>query len=233
MTAERAREAAAAALQKHEALIRDIDRRRDLNAQLAGELMGTQQRLQATLRDRFGCLPRDRPIPRDTGGFGERAVHCVRGELEWPAAGPFVTASASPRQPPASSPTGSRLRPRRARRSPPSTRARRLRRHLLRLRQAGHPGPRRAGLQPLRQFARYFGGSAAPACPAATGWQRPASLLLWRPAACTSSCASTVGRSIPYNGLGSGSCGVGIGCLGSMTPFRACAEPTAEASGTL
>ena len=45
--AERAQSAARAAVQKHEALVQDIDRRRDLNAQLAGELMSTQQRLQA------------------------------------------------------------------------------------------------------------------------------------------------------------------------------------------
>ena len=64
--AERAQAGAAAALQKHEALIADIDRRRDLNAQLAGELTSTQQRLQATL-----------PFP------------ALRGELDWPATGPL------------------------------------------------------------------------------------------------------------------------------------------------
>jgi septal ring factor EnvC (AmiA/AmiB activator) len=77
-TAERSREAAAGALQKHEALIRDIDRRRDLNAQLAGELMSTQQRLQATLRDLPAVSP-PASVP----------FTAWRGELEWPAAGPL------------------------------------------------------------------------------------------------------------------------------------------------
>ena len=85
MTADRAREAAAGALQKHEALVRDIDRRRDLNAQLAGELMTTQQRLQATLRD----------LSTTTSSAGTPAAPpsvpftAWRGELDWPAAGPL------------------------------------------------------------------------------------------------------------------------------------------------
>jgi septal ring factor EnvC (AmiA/AmiB activator) len=78
--AERAQAAAHAALQKHEALIADIDRRRDLNAQLAGELTSTQQRLQATLRD----LPANSPAPPVSVPFT-----ALRGELEWPAAGPL------------------------------------------------------------------------------------------------------------------------------------------------
>ncbi len=90
VTAERAREAAAAALQKHEALIRDIDRRRDLNAQLAGELMSTQQRLQATLRDLpSASSPRDLPIPGTPAAPASVPFTASRGELEWPAVGPL------------------------------------------------------------------------------------------------------------------------------------------------
>jgi septal ring factor EnvC (AmiA/AmiB activator) len=80
--AERAQVGAAAALQKHEALISDIDRRRDLNAQLAGELLNTQQRLQATLRD----LPTGSATPtaQTMLPFATR-----RGELDWPGVGPL------------------------------------------------------------------------------------------------------------------------------------------------
>lgn len=78
--AERAQAGAAAALQKQEALISDIDRRRDLNAQLAGELLSTQQRLQTTLRD----LPSASPAAPATLPFTAR-----RGELDWPGVGPL------------------------------------------------------------------------------------------------------------------------------------------------
>jgi septal ring factor EnvC (AmiA/AmiB activator) len=81
--AERAQGGAAAALQKHEALISDIDRRRDLNAQLAGELLSTQQRLQTTLRD----LPSSAsatPTAPATQPFA-----ALRGELDWPGLGPL------------------------------------------------------------------------------------------------------------------------------------------------
>jgi septal ring factor EnvC (AmiA/AmiB activator) len=81
--AERAQAGAAAALQKHEALISDIDRRRDLNAQLAGELLTTQQRLQATLRD-LPAGSASTPSAPPMVPFATR-----RGELDWPAAGPL------------------------------------------------------------------------------------------------------------------------------------------------
>ena len=70
-------------MQKHEALVQDIDRRRDLNAQLAGELMSTQQRLQATLRE----------LPASAGAAPAPAASlpfaALRGELDWPATGPL------------------------------------------------------------------------------------------------------------------------------------------------
>src|SRR5437762_2936930 len=49
--AEKADVAARRAAQARSELIRDIDRRRDLNAQLAGELQVAQQKLQAALRE--------------------------------------------------------------------------------------------------------------------------------------------------------------------------------------
>jgi len=81
--AERAQAGAAAALQKHEGLIADIDRRRDLNAQLAGELMNTQQRLQTTLRDLPAALPSAPASP------AALTLPALRGELDWPATGPL------------------------------------------------------------------------------------------------------------------------------------------------
>src|SRR5436309_1918934 len=48
---EKAHAAAQRAEQVKSELIRDIDRKRDLNAQLAGELQAAQQKLQAALRD--------------------------------------------------------------------------------------------------------------------------------------------------------------------------------------
>ena len=82
-TAERAQAAARAALQKHEALIQDIDRRRDLNAQLAGELLSTQQRLQTTLRD----LPSNGSTA--AAAAAPLPLMAMRGELDWPATGPL------------------------------------------------------------------------------------------------------------------------------------------------
>jgi septal ring factor EnvC (AmiA/AmiB activator) len=73
--AERAQVAAARAAQAQNDRIRDIDRRRDLNAQLAGELQSAQQRLQLALRDAHG--PADAALP----------LKPFRGDLDWPAAG--------------------------------------------------------------------------------------------------------------------------------------------------
>ena len=77
--AAKARAAAGAAVQERNALVRDIDERRDLNAQLAGELQAAQQSLQTRLRD------------AGTGAAaGEPAVLPLRpfqGDLEWPVSG--------------------------------------------------------------------------------------------------------------------------------------------------
>ena len=79
--AEKSRIAAErAALAKND-LIRDIDRRRDLNAQLSGELQTAQQRLQATLRGASAGANADVTLP----------LAPFRGDLDWPVAGTVRT----------------------------------------------------------------------------------------------------------------------------------------------
>jgi len=77
---EKAQAAMQRAEQAKNELIRDIDRRRDLNAQLSGELQAAQQKLQAALRDLAAGTP-----------ASESAVSLplkpFRGELDWPVAG--------------------------------------------------------------------------------------------------------------------------------------------------
>jgi septal ring factor EnvC (AmiA/AmiB activator) len=80
--AEKARIAAERAAVAKNDLIRDIDRRRDLNAQLSGELQAAQRRLQAALRDAAG------------GGAAEAATLPLapfRGALDWPVSGTIRT----------------------------------------------------------------------------------------------------------------------------------------------
>lgn len=73
-----AQAAAQRAVAGRNALLADIDRRRDLNAQLAGELQAAQQRLQTTLRESAaGTAPFVEPLP----------LRPFRGELDWPLAG--------------------------------------------------------------------------------------------------------------------------------------------------
>ncbi len=76
--AARGQAAAQRAVAGRNALLVDIDRRRDLNAQLAGELQMAQQRLQATLRESAaGTTLSVEPLP----------LRPFRGELDWPSAG--------------------------------------------------------------------------------------------------------------------------------------------------
>jgi len=77
--AEKAQAAAQRAEQVKNDLIRDIDRKRDLNAQLAGELQAAQQKLQATLRDIETGQP--------GGDAATLPLKPFRGDLEWPVAG--------------------------------------------------------------------------------------------------------------------------------------------------
>jgi len=78
-TAEKAQAAALRAAQARADLIRDIDRKRDLNAQLAGELQVAQQKLQATLRDLVTGAPAAESVALPLRPF--------RGDLEWPVTG--------------------------------------------------------------------------------------------------------------------------------------------------
>ncbi|MEQ1727943.1 MAG: peptidoglycan DD-metalloendopeptidase family protein [Vicinamibacterales bacterium] len=74
--AEHTQTASATALAAHEAMVRDIDTRRDLNAQYSSELLAAQERLQASLT-----------------GLGDGAPAAAlpltpfKGDLDWPVAG--------------------------------------------------------------------------------------------------------------------------------------------------
>src|SRR5262249_20198153 len=77
--AEKAGLAAQRAAQAKNELIRDIDNRRDMNVQLAGELQAAQQRVQVALRD----------LSAGTSTTAEPSLPLrpFRGDLEWPVAG--------------------------------------------------------------------------------------------------------------------------------------------------
>jgi murein hydrolase activator len=76
--ADRARAAAERALAARTALVADIDRRRDLNAQLAGELQVAQQKLEAEVKA-VAAGQSAEPVSVPLGPF--------RGALEWPVVG--------------------------------------------------------------------------------------------------------------------------------------------------
>jgi septal ring factor EnvC (AmiA/AmiB activator) len=80
--AERAQTAIEGAVVARNDLVRDIDRKRDVNAQLSGELQTTQQRLQTTLRG----------LATGAAGAGATALPLrpFRGELDWPVEGGIV-----------------------------------------------------------------------------------------------------------------------------------------------
>lgn len=73
--AERAQAASASALAAHEALVRDIDTRRDLNAQYSSELLAAQERLQTSLTELANTAPVALPLTP------------FKGDLDWPVAG--------------------------------------------------------------------------------------------------------------------------------------------------
>lgn len=75
--AQKAQAAATRAAQAQSDLVRDIDRRRDLNAQLAGELQAVQQNLQAALRDSGSATETSLALP----------LKPFRGDLGWPVSG--------------------------------------------------------------------------------------------------------------------------------------------------
>jgi septal ring factor EnvC (AmiA/AmiB activator) len=74
--AVRARAAADRAVQERNALIRDIDARRDLNAQLAGELQASGLNLQVRLKELAGGASPGEPAGLPLKPF--------QGDLEWP-----------------------------------------------------------------------------------------------------------------------------------------------------
>lgn len=77
--AQSARIALIKAVAAHNDLLRQIDSRRDLNAQLAGELMGVQQKLQDTLRAIGSKQAAIEPV--------RLSIRPFRGALNWPAPG--------------------------------------------------------------------------------------------------------------------------------------------------
>jgi len=88
--AERARFAAQRAVAAREALIAEIDQRRDLNAQLAGELGVAAQRLQQQLVSLANGRSAE-PVTIPVASF--------RGALEWPVAGRVSAAFGAPPRP--------------------------------------------------------------------------------------------------------------------------------------
>ena len=77
--AGKAQTAALRAAQARTDLIRDIDKKRDLNAQLSSELQTAQQKIQAALRDLATGTP--------AGEAAQLPLRPFRGALEWPAGG--------------------------------------------------------------------------------------------------------------------------------------------------
>jgi septal ring factor EnvC (AmiA/AmiB activator) len=80
--AARAKVAADRAAAARLELIRDIDRRRDLNAQLSGELQTAQQKLQLALRDLTA--------PTSPDNQPALPLRPFRGDLEWPVTGTII-----------------------------------------------------------------------------------------------------------------------------------------------
>ncbi len=75
---EKAQAAGQRAAQAKTDLVRDIDQKRDVNAQLSGELQTAQQKLQSALRDFAAGLPTaDAQLP----------IRPFRGGLDWPING--------------------------------------------------------------------------------------------------------------------------------------------------
>jgi murein hydrolase activator len=73
--AEQAEASVDQALKARTTLVRDIDTRRDLNAQFAGELLAAQQRLQATVAG------------LSTGDIAALPIAPFKGDLDWPVPG--------------------------------------------------------------------------------------------------------------------------------------------------
>jgi murein hydrolase activator len=88
--AVKAQLAAQRAAQARNDLIRDIDRRRDLNAQLSGELQAAQHRLQTALRDGSGSgfgVPGSGSAAPSSDSDVSLPLKPFKGDLDWPVAG--------------------------------------------------------------------------------------------------------------------------------------------------
>jgi len=87
--AQYAQAAAGRAAQARNDLIRDIDRRRDLNAQLAGELQAVQQKLQTALRDIVNGAAGANAATGANSPAPDAALPLrpFRGDLPWPVSG--------------------------------------------------------------------------------------------------------------------------------------------------
>src|SRR5436190_8443013 len=79
IAAGKAQQAVQRAVQARTALVHDIDARRDLNAELTGELQAAQQRLQLALRDLASGVAGTESVRLPLKPF--------RGDLDWPASG--------------------------------------------------------------------------------------------------------------------------------------------------
>jgi septal ring factor EnvC (AmiA/AmiB activator) len=84
-SATQARAAAERAAAERSRLVAQIDTRRDLTAQLAGELQSAQQRLQQTL----GAISSG--APRAEADAASLPIRPFRGALDWPVAGRVLT----------------------------------------------------------------------------------------------------------------------------------------------
>src|SRR5688572_3180736 len=80
-----ARIAADRAARSREQLIAEIDRRRDLTAELAGELQGAQAKLQQTL------AAMNSGTPRPAAEAAALPIRPFRGDLDWPVSGRMLT----------------------------------------------------------------------------------------------------------------------------------------------
>jgi murein hydrolase activator len=80
-----ARNAAERAAQARSLLIAEIDRRRELTAELAGELQSAQVKLQQNL------VAINSGVPRPAGDGPALPIRPFRGDLEWPVAGRMLT----------------------------------------------------------------------------------------------------------------------------------------------
>jgi septal ring factor EnvC (AmiA/AmiB activator) len=83
-SAAKAQAAALRAAQARLELVRDIDQKRDLNAQLEGELQTTQQKLQAMLRDMPSGVAAPAVPAAETAAL---PLSLFRGDLPWPVNG--------------------------------------------------------------------------------------------------------------------------------------------------